>query len=332
MENQLENQTAPASSSANKANMLDGLSVALPVVGGAIALVANNLTAVAIPIAVAMGLGLQIKNRRDLALEVSQKQETAIAQLALEVSQKQETAIAQVKQNINQHQAALTEYLQKFQQETQGQQTQLRQHQEAGQKQLAQNLADQVTQLKQLIAGLTQNTEATTQNLDQQHKALEVIVNELRQMESASHVIEVDPKAEAYYQRGLSRQRLGDRAEALIDYSAAIKLNEELAAAYYHRGVVHAELGNRKPAVEDLRQAAKLYFEQGDLDNYHRARDLGKEFYDLQHPFPGEDHQAAAIAQKEFAKASVASVFEDNDEGIKPLEEDDGITVGSLFD
>ena len=312
MENQLENQTAPASSSAK---MLDGLS-AVGLVGGAIAsFVTNNMAAAAVPIAVAVGL--HIKNRRDLALEVSQKQETAIAQVV---------------QNINQHQASQTEYLQKFQKETQGQQSQLRQHQEAGQKQLAQNLADQVTQLKQLIAGLTQNTEATTQNLDQQHKALEVIVNELRQMESASHVIEVDPKAEAYYQRGLSRQRLGDRAEALIDYSAAIKLNEELAAAYYHRGVVHAELGNRKPAVEDLRQAAKLYFEQGDLDNYHRARDLGKEFYDLQHPFPGEDRQAAAIAQKEFAKASIASGSEDSDEGIKPLEEDDGITVGSLFD
>jgi tetratricopeptide (TPR) repeat protein len=312
MENQLENQTAPASSSAN---MLDGLSVALPLVGGVIAFLTNNVSIASVPVALAMGL--QIKNRRDLALEVSQKQETAIAQVV---------------QNINQHQAALTEYLQKFQQETQVQQTQLRQHQDAGQKQLSQNLADQVSQLQQLIAGLTQNTEATTQNLDSQHKALEVVVKELRQMESASHVIEVDPKAEAYYQRGLSRQRLGDRAEAIIDYSAAIKLNGEYAAAYYHRGVVHAELGDRKPAVEDLRQAAKLYFEQGDLDNYHRARDLGKEFYDLQHPFPGEDRQAAAIAQKELAKASVASSSEENDEGIKPLEEDAGITVGSLFD
>jgi len=312
MENQLENQTAPASSSAK---MLDGLS-AVGLVSGAIAsFVTNNVAAAAVPIAVAVGL--HIKNRRDLALEVSQKQETAIAQLALEVSQKQETAIAQVKQNINQHQAALTEYLQKFQQETQAQQTQLRQLQEAGQKQLSQNLV---------------NHQQTTQALAIKHQDLAVVVGELRQMESASHIIEVDPKAEAYYQRGLSRQRLGDRSEALIDYSAAIKLNEELAAAYYHRGVVHAELGNRKPAVEDLRQAAKLYFEQGDLDNYHRARDLGKEFYDLQHPFPGEDHQAAAIAQKELAKASVASGSEDSDEGIKPLEGDDGITVGSLFD
>lgn len=314
MENQLENQTAtaPASSSAN---LFDGLS-AVGLVGGAIAsFVTNNVAAAAVPIAVAVGL--HIKNRRDLSLEVSQKQETAIAQVV---------------QNIEQHQAKLTEYLQKLQQENQGQQTQLRQHQEAGQKQLSQNLADQVSQLQQLIAGLTQNTEVTTQNLDGQHKALEVIVNELRQMENASHVIEVDPKAEAYYQRGLSRQRLGDRAEAIIDYSAAIKLNEELASAYYHRGVVYAELGDRKPAVEDLRQAAKLFFEQGDLDNYHRARDLGKEFYDLQHPFPGEDGKAAAIAQAELAKANVASSSGDEDQAIKPLEEDDGITVGSLFD
>lgn len=312
MENQLENQTAtaPASSSAN---LFDGLS-AVGLVGGAIAsFVTNNVAAAAVPIAVAVGL--HIKNRRDLALEVSQKQETAIAQVV---------------QNINQHQAALTEYLQKLQQETQGQQTQLRQHQEAGQKQLSQNLADQVSQLQQLIAGLTQNTEVTTQNLDSQHKSLEVVVGELRQMESASHIIEVDPKAEAYYQRGLSRQRLGDRAEAIIDYSAAIKLNEELASAYYHRGIVYAELGDRKPAVEDLRKAAKLFFEQGDLDNYHRARDLGKEFYDLQHPFPGEDRQVVGVSST--ITESKTNNPDDEDQGIKPLEKDDGVTVGSLFD
>jgi tetratricopeptide (TPR) repeat protein len=191
-------------------------------------------------------------------------------------------------------------------------------------------LADQVSQLQQLIAGLTQNTEVTTQNLDSQHKALEVVVKELRQMESASHVIEVDPKAEAYYQRGLSRQRLGDRAEAIIDYTAALNLNGEYAAAYYHRGVVYAELGDRKPAVEDLRQAAKLYFEQGDLDNYHRARDLGKEFYDLQHPFPGEDRQAVGVSST--ITEPVTNNSDDEDQGIKPLEKDDGITVGSLFD
>ncbi len=312
MENQLENQsvTTPANSSAN---LLDGLS-AVGLVGGAIAsFVTNNVSAAALPIAVAVGL--HIKNRRDLALEVSQKQEMAIAQVV---------------QNINQHQATLTEYLQKFQQETHTQQAQLRQHQEAGQKQLSQNLVTQAKELQQLIAELSQNTQATNQALDDKHKDLAVVVGELRQMESASHIIEVDPKAEAYYQRGLSRQRLGDRAEALIDYTAAIKLNGEYASAYYHRGVVHAELGHRKPSVEDLRQAAKLFFEQGDLDNYHRARDLGKEFYDLQHPFPGEDEQAIAVPQAVASNNSSSAV--DEDQGIKPLVADDGITVGSLFD
>jgi tetratricopeptide (TPR) repeat protein len=315
MENQLENQAtaAPAKSSAN---LLDGLS-AVGLAGGAIAsFVTNNVSAAAIPIAIAVGL--HIKNRRDLALEVSQKQETAIAQVI---------------QNINQHQAALTEYLQKFQQDTVAQQAQLRQIQEASQKQLSQNLATQGKELQQLIAGLTQTTQETTQALDSKHKDLEVVVGELRQMESASHIIEVDPKAEAYYQRGQSRQRLGDRAEALIDYTAAINLNGEYAAAYYHRGVVHAELGHRKPSVEDLRQAAKLFFEQGDLDNYHRARDLGKEFYDLQHPFPGEDDQIVSISQATAeAITNNSNGSDDEDQGIKPLVADDGITVGSLFD
>lgn len=311
MEHPIENQTAttPANSSAN---LLDGLS-AVGLVGGAIAsFVTNNVAAAAVPIAVAVGL--HIKNRRDLAQEMAQKQETAIAQVV---------------QSINQHQAALTEYLQKFQQETQGQQNQLRQLQESNQQQLSKNLADQVNALQQLIAGLKQDTQETTQALDDQHKALEVVVGELRQMENASRVIEANPKAEAYYQRGLSHQRLGDRAEALVDYTKAISLNPELAAAFYNRGVVYAELGDRKPAVEDLRQAAKLYFEQGDLDNYHRARDLGKEFYDLQHPFPGEEERAATATE---TSDRVVELDEDGDEIRKPLVEDDGITVGNLFD
>lgn len=311
MEHPIENQTAtaPANSSAN---LLDGLS-AVGLVGGAIAsFVTNNVAAAAVPIAVAVGL--HIKNRRDLAQEVSQKQETAIAQVV---------------QSINQHQAALTEYLQKFQQETQGQQNQLRQLQETNQQKLSQHLADQVDVLQQLITGLKQDTQETTQSLDSQHKALEVVVGELRQMENASRVIEANPKAEAYYQRGLSHQRLGDRAEALVDYTKAISLNPELAPAFYNRGVVYAELGDRKPAVEDLRQAAKLYFEQGDLDNYHRARDLGKEFYDLQHPFPGEDERSAVATE---ASDRVVELDEEGDEVRKPLVEDDGITVGSLFD
>lgn len=311
MENQLENQTAttPANSSANGLDIGSGVFL----IGGAIAsFFINNAAVAAVPIAVAVGL--HIKNRRDLALEVSQNQQTAIAQVV---------------QNINQHQAALTEYLQKFQQESHTQQNQLRQHQDAGQKKLSQDLASQVKELQQLIAGLTQNTQETTQVLDSKHQELATVVGELRQMESASHIIEVDPKAEAYYQRGLSRQRLGDRAEALIDFTAAISLDVEHASAYYHRGVVHAELGNRKPAVEDLRQAAKLYFEQGDLDNYHRARDLGKEFYDLQHPFPGEEQKAIAISQ---AAAIANNAPSDNeDEGLKQLAPDDGITVGNLF-
>ncbi len=311
MEHPIENQTAtaPANSSAN---LLDGLS-AVGLVGGAIAsFVTNNVAAAAVPIAVAVGL--HIKNRRDLAQEMAQKQDTAIAQVV---------------QSINQHQAALTEYLQKFQQETQGQQNQLRQLQESNQQQLSKNLADQVNALQQLIAGLKQDTQQTTQALDDQHKALEVVVGELRQMENASRVIEANPKAEAYYQRGLSHQRLGDRAEALVDYTKAISLNPELAAAFYNRGVVYAELGDRKPAVEDLRQAAKLYFEQGDLDNYHRARDLGKEFYDLQHPFPGEDERAAVATE---TSDRVVELDEDGDEIRKPLVDDDSITVGSLFD
>lgn len=313
MENQV-NETVTdqvQAPSASNANLWDGLSVAA-LVGGAIASVAvNNVAAASVPIAAAVGI--HIYNRRQLATEMAQKQETAIAQLVGQM---------------NQQQTALTEYLQKFQQETAMQLQQQGQTQESNRQALAQSLSQQAEAFKQQLAALQGETQQSQDGIKEDHQQLVGVVTVLREMVNHSHTIEADPKADAYYQRGLNHQALGDRVEAQRDFSEAIRLNAELAGAYFQRGVIYAEQGNRKPAVEDLRQAAKLYFEQGDLDHYHRARDLGKEFYDLQHPFPGADLQ-----HETTEPVVIAPNDGDEDQPLKPLlEKESEVTAGNLFD
>jgi tetratricopeptide (TPR) repeat protein len=245
------------------------------------------------------------------------------------MAQQQETAIAQVVQQVNQHQAAIADYLQKLQQETTYQLQLQIQSQENNRQSLSQSLAQQADHFKQQLMSLQAATSQTQEAMQAEHQQLVNVVGVLREMVNHSHTIEADPnQAEAYYQRGLNHQALGDRREAQRDFSEAIRLKGELAGAYYQRGVISAELGNRKPAVEDLRQAAKLYFEQGDLDHYHRARDLGKEFYDLQNPFPGEEAQAET---PEPVLTAIAELGQG--QAPKPLlEKEAGITVSNLFD
>lgn len=312
MENSVNtNDTASPSTTGSQANLLDGLSVLGLVVGAGASVAMNNVAAGVVP--VALGVGLHIVNRR---------------QLATEMAQKQEAAIASVIQQVTQHQTALTEYLQKFQGEMTTQLQQQSQTQEANHQSLVQSLAEQAEAFKQQLAALQGETTQTQTAMKADHQSLTEVVGVLRSMVNHSHRIEANPEqAEAYYQRGLNHQSLGDREEALRDYSEAIRRNEALAGAYYQRGIIHAELSNRKQAVEDLRQAAKLYFEQGDLDNYHRARDLGKEFYDAQNPLLADD--VPAVTPESIAVTGEG----DEDNSHEPLlKQESGVTAGNLFD
>jgi tetratricopeptide (TPR) repeat protein len=312
MENSVNTSTPQAS---GQANLLDGLSV-LGLLGGAVAAIAVPANPAAGVIPVAAAVGLHLLNRR---------------QLAEQMLQRQEAATAQVVQQINQHQAALTDYLQKFQQETKHQLDQQQQAQATHHEALSQSLASQGEQLQSQLANLQAEAQQTAQSQAQQHQNLVGVVTELRQMVNYSHHLEAGPKAEAYYQRGLSHQKLGDRPEALRDYSEAIRFNSELAGAYYQRGIIYAELGERKPAVEDLRQAAKLFFDQGDLENYDRARELGKEFYDLQEPFTGILPTKADPPTDAFAYVNGGN-GNDDEAPIQPLlAVESNVTADNLF-
>ena len=77
--------------------------------------------------------------------------------------------------------------------------------------------------------------------------------------------------ADAYYNRGLAKAKLGDKQAAIADYNEAIKINANLAEAYEERGNIWLELENKSRAIQDLQKAAKLYQKQGNNISYDQV-------------------------------------------------------------
>ncbi len=147
--------------------------------------------------------------------------------------------------------------------------------------QVRDRLEDVQQQVLQLNQG-TRDLHDYTRILDTEQKQIEEVLDCLREIEKNTQVIQTDPShAKAYYNRGLTHQRLGDAEAAVLDYSEAIRINDAYAKAYHNRGVARSTLGDRKGAVEDLRTAAKLFFESGDIASYQRARDLAKRIHEV---------------------------------------------------
>ncbi len=236
-------------------------------VGGTVAsLISQQVAVAAIPISLAVALN--IASRRRMETENQQMQQAAIA-------------------NLHQyHKGSQSHFSEQLRQLQQTSNMQLSQQAQTQQERLK-HLSGDLEKLQQVISDITQESmqaQQATQNLESQQKHLESVVEELRQIENFSQALTNRPDgAEFYYQRGLSHQRLGDQIEAIEDYTEALRLDPTHANAYHNRGILNAELGNKKRAVEDLRQAAKFYFEQGDIDNYQKARNLSKEFYELRY-------------------------------------------------
>lgn len=131
----------------------------------------------------------------------------------------------------------------------------------------------------------TRDLHDYTRILGTEQKQIEEVVDCLRQIENYTQAIQSDPShAKAYYNRGLTHQRLGDAEAAVLDYTEAIQVSDTYAKAYHNRGVARAAIGDRKGAVEDLRTAAKHFFEQGDIASYQRARDLAKRVHEVGDP------------------------------------------------
>jgi tetratricopeptide (TPR) repeat protein len=77
-------------------------------------------------------------------------------------------------------------------------------------------------------------------------------------------------------------QRFGNDYAAMKDFTEAIRINTKNANAYHNRGILRMQLGEKQGAVDDLRTAAKFYFEQGDLENYEKAKALSLSIHGIE--------------------------------------------------
>ena len=155
--------------------------------------------------------------------------------------------------------------------------------------QLVENRRDLENSLEELKKSINNSLDEQKQELSQeikkldlQHQELNKLVSTLEQVEHLSQSIRnKENSAKSYYERGLGYEQLGNKEGALKDYSEAIKHDSSLAKAYHKRGVIYLEKGEQQKAVDDLRKAALLYFEQGDIDSYHQAREMSRNIHDL---------------------------------------------------
>ncbi|MDR2152435.1 MAG: tetratricopeptide repeat protein, partial [Helicobacteraceae bacterium] len=74
-----------------------------------------------------------------------------------------------------------------------------------------------------------------------------------------TQVIKLVPNyANAYVNRGLAYADLGDRKQAIADYTEAIKIDPNYADVYNNRGGTYDDLGDYKSATEEARKACEL--------------------------------------------------------------------------
>jgi tetratricopeptide (TPR) repeat protein len=120
-----------------------------------------------------------------------------------------------------------------------------------------------------------------TKELTLTQAKLEVSLQAIEQVESLS--TQANSYTEQFYhRRGLMNQRFGNDYAAIKDFTEAIRINTKNANAYHNRGILRSQLGEKQGAVDDLRTAAKFYFEQGDLENYEKAKSLSLSIHGIE--------------------------------------------------
>lgn len=84
---------------------------------------------------------------------------------------------------------------------------------------------------------------------------------------------------ESYYRRGLELEKRGEFKDAIAAYTEALRVNPDYAQAYLQLGTAYAYVDQKQQAIAHLRTATKLFFERGDLEQYHLARHLSEEIH-----------------------------------------------------
>jgi tetratricopeptide (TPR) repeat protein len=307
-----DNFTAPT----NKYPWLEKVEIASVIgsIGGAIAAVVVNQAAVAaIPLSVTVALNLT--NRRILLDHLKQHNLATIAQVlqeqvttqsnlerlseelgAFEQQTEQKHGEAQTGiKLLDEHLQLTNNNLQQAQDQSQQSIAQLQQQDVNIQTQLQTQLETLNQQLEQLQQQTNMLVQEQNNRLMNEQAKIARTVDALRDIETCTQSLRINPiSANAFFNRGLSYQRLGDREAAIGDFTEAIRVNSQYAEAFQSRGLAYADLGDKKAAVRDLREAARLFFESGEIDKYQIARDLGKKFHDLDSPSEAEALTEAA--------------------------------------
>lgn len=315
-----ENLQAPN----QKSQLLEKVEIA-SVVGSVIGAVASIVpgmpTAVAaIPLSVTVALNLA--NRRMLLEAMKQNNDAAIATI-IQNSVKTQTKLESLaeqqayaeQQTGNKHTELqsgfnlLDEQLQQLtnnfssEQDTNNQALAQLQQEDSQTGAKLQTLNEQIEKLQQQTDKLVQ--EQSNKLMNEQAKIART-VDALREIETCTQSIRINPiSANAFFNRGLSYQRLGDLEAAIGDYTEAIRVNPSFAEAYQSRGLTYADLGDKQSAVKDLREAARLFFETGEIDKYQIARDLSKKFHDLDIP----EEQTEPTNSNNFEAIALESLF-----------------------
>lgn len=218
---------------------------------GAIVAIAIGQPAVA-PIPLAIGVGCNVFSRKQLndsLVEAYNKQEQTINELIEKITQNHQELTANLVENKGELGTSI-EKLQQF-------------------------VNTNIQAQKEFIDG-------EIQRIDLQHQNLNNVVSDIKEIENLSQGLRVTPdSADFFYQRGVGYEKLGNNNGAIEDYSEAIKKDGDFAKAYHKRGVLYLDTGLKQKAVDDLRKAALLYFEQGDIDSYHQAREMSRNIHEL---------------------------------------------------
>lgn len=139
---------------------------------------------------------------------------------------------------------------------------------------------DEHKSVSERIEQLKINSKVQVHELNEKHDELVQKVDFLTQA-SVSSKSSVASSADLYCKNGDGYQKMGENQKALDEYARAIKVDSRYALAYANRGLLYSKMGDKKAAVEDLRKATKYYFEQGDIDNYQKVKNMSQNIYQV---------------------------------------------------
>ncbi|KQC09652.1 MAG: hypothetical protein APR62_13900 [Smithella sp. SDB] len=109
--------------------------------------------------------------------------------------------------------------------------------------------------------------------------------------------------AEEYFNRGNFFRKQGDLAQAISDYTNAIRVNSNYAKAYYNRGNVYVKQGNLAQAISDYTKAVEInpdyseaYYNRG--NTYEKQGNLAQAVSDYSSAIKINPKYAAAYCNR----------------------------------